>query len=117
GLPNPASSISTTSTFGAPSGGFTCPICSQPGSEPPSVSFATPLNAGRRIGSLVRSIVSSLIGAHLGRVCWLPVVLRGRDRGVGLPLAQEAICQLGRERPRPLEVVRLEIGRGDFRPR
>ena len=37
GSQSPASSISTTNTFGAPSGGFTCPICSQPGSEPPSV--------------------------------------------------------------------------------
>ena len=61
------------------------------GSEPPSVSFATPLNAVRRIGSLVRSIagsfplpvgsiVWSLMCAHLRRVCRLPVVLRAGER-------------------------------------
>src|SRR5881392_226874 len=68
GLPKPASSISTTRTFGAPSGGFAWPISPQSGLEPPSVSFATPLKAGRRIGSLLRSIVWSLTCRYLPRV-------------------------------------------------
>ena len=59
GCPNPASSTSTSSTFGAPSGGLTCPIRPQSGAEPASVLFAVPLNAGSAMGSLVRSIGAS----------------------------------------------------------
>ncbi|HXZ69292.1 MAG TPA: DUF2252 domain-containing protein [Streptosporangiaceae bacterium] len=42
-------------TFGAPAGGWTCPIRSQSGTEPWSVLLATPWNGALRIGSLVRS--------------------------------------------------------------
>src|SRR6266511_2940279 len=54
GLPKPASSISTSSTLGAPSGGSMWPIWPQSGFEPASVRLMTPWNGGRRIGSLVR---------------------------------------------------------------
>src|SRR3954452_3254925 len=60
GLPKPASSISTTNTFGAPCGGAAWPISPQSGSEPASVLAVTPVNAGRRMGSLVRSGVSGM---------------------------------------------------------
>ncbi len=55
GFPNPASSIKTSSTLGALSGGVTCPMKSQSGTEPASVRFAVPLNAVPATGSLVRS--------------------------------------------------------------
>src|SRR3954447_1326670 len=116
GLPNPASSISTTRTFGAPAGGATWPINAQSGSEPASVFSVTPVNRGRRMGSRLRSIMSSLTWRFLS---WCPSksgsCLR-RDRAHGGPVAGQAIRQLGRERPRVLGVVRLEVRRGDLHP-
>src|SRR5208282_6773979 len=55
GLPKPASSISTSRTFGDPAGGSGCPIRFQSGFDPASVLLLTPPNGGRRIGSFVRS--------------------------------------------------------------
>lgn len=55
GLPKLASSISSSSTFGDPAGGWTWPIKPQSGSDPASVLLPTPLNGGPRIGSFVRS--------------------------------------------------------------
>src|SRR4029079_8936436 len=60
---------------------------SQSGSDPSSVSFTTPLNGGRRIGSALRSIDSWLTPCTSG-------VLRGRElrgRGPGQAGARPAI--------------------------
>src|SRR4029079_1755188 len=65
GLPKPASSVMTSRTFGAPSGARMGATCSQSGSDPASVSFTTPWNGGRRIGSWVRSIDRSLMSLPL----------------------------------------------------
>src|SRR6476661_9913395 len=65
GLPKPASSISTSRTFGAPGGASGCPIRFQSGFDPSSVLLLTPWNGSLRIGRFVRS--GSLI------VCLPPV--------------------------------------------
>ena len=54
-LPKPASSMSTSSTLGAPSGAWTCPRMSQSATDPSKVRFWVPLNTGSAIGSFVRS--------------------------------------------------------------
>ena len=56
-----ASSIRTSRTFGAPSGGPTFSECSQSRSEPSRVLFATPRNGERRMGRTVRSTGSPLM--------------------------------------------------------
>src|SRR3954454_1777744 len=58
GLPNPASSMSTTRTFGAPAGAFAWPISPQSGSEPARVWAVVPEKGARRMGSTVRSVSS-----------------------------------------------------------
>src|ERR1700748_414619 len=65
GLPKPASSISTSRTFGDPGGASGCPIRFQSGFDPSSVLLLTPWNGSLRIGRFVRS--GSLI------VCLPPV--------------------------------------------
>ena len=102
GLPKPASSVSTSSTFGAPSGAGIGAMEFQSGTEPSSVRFTTPWNGGRRIGRLVRSMPgrsrSSLLGQpHCGR----------RPRG-----CRPAV----REPPGLIAEVRLEVGRRDLHP-
>src|SRR5690348_1973474 len=81
GLPKPASSISTSRTFGDPSGGSGCPIRFQSGFDPSSVLLATPPNGGLRIGSLVRS--GSLIVPHIPSL--------NRSRGVPFVLATASV--------------------------
>src|SRR5690349_2607986 len=70
----------TSRTFGAPSGARIGATWSQSGSDPSSVSLTTPLNGGRRIGSVLRSIDSLLTRST-------SVVLRpsGRRRAVPAP--------------------------------
>jgi hypothetical protein len=65
GFPKPASSMRTTKTFGACSGGVTFAAWFQSGWDPSRVFFVTPPNDGRRIGRMVRSIVKSLIRLYL----------------------------------------------------
>src|SRR3954447_14856211 len=114
GFPKPASSISTTNTFGAPSGGSTWPISSHPGVEPASVFAVTPVNGGRRMGSLVRSIVSPLTGRSFSSCRRVPRSCRRRDGAHGARTADEAIGKLGREGAGLLGEVPLEVGRGDL---
>src|SRR3954447_10821965 len=113
GLPNPASSISTTKTFGAPSGGSAWPISSQSGVESASVFPVAPVNGARRMGRLLRSMVSSLMGAPSG-VIGFPGSRTRRGRGDARRDGAEALCQVGRERPGLFAVVGLEVGRRDL---
>ena len=83
GLPNPASSISTSRTFGEPSGGRACPMRFQSGCDPSSVLLVTPWNEGLRIGSLVRSgslirFLPSICPASAAR---RPGEVRGQNAG------------------------------------
>ena len=55
GFPKPASSISTSSTFGAPSGGFGVMLIVQSGTDASSVRPIVPPKFGSGIGSTVRS--------------------------------------------------------------
>ena len=61
GLPKPASSMSTSRTFGAPFGGSTAVTMFQSGTDPSSVRWIVPVNVGSAIGKTERS-TSSLIG-------------------------------------------------------
>ena len=55
GFPNPASSISTSRTFGAPSGGFGVMLIVQSGTDASIVRPIVPPKFGSGIGSTVRS--------------------------------------------------------------
>src|SRR4029453_6502540 len=88
GLPNPASSMRTSSTLGAPSGGVGCPIRFQSGWEPLRVLLVTPAKAGRRIGRLLRSgslivLVSLLLGASGAPESVRHITPYLSDRGAG----------------------------------
>src|ERR1700755_460936 len=55
GFPKPASSMSTSSTFGDPSGASGCPMRFQSGFDPSSVRLLIPWNGGLRIGRVLPS--------------------------------------------------------------
>src|SRR5689334_5738988 len=83
GLPNPASSISTSSTFGAPAGAPGWRIRFQSGCDPRRVRLAVPSNDGAASGSTVRSGSGvPCLGARDLGVVMLDL------RGVGHPVSE-----------------------------
>jgi hypothetical protein len=94
------SSISTSRTFGAPSGASTPPIASQSGLEPSSVRLATSWNACLRIGSLLRSDWV-IIGPPDRRAWQRFSPFRPRDK----------IPRLCGSRHHPMQVIRAAVER------